>query len=34
MDRISQYKAVQNEAISLFKKKNQDYVTRLLILVQ
>ena len=25
MDRVSQYKAVQNEAISLFKKKNQDY---------
>ena len=25
MDRVSQYKGVQNEAISLFKKKNQDY---------
>ena len=25
MDRISQYKTVQNEAIALFKKKNQDY---------
>ena len=25
MDRVSQYKAVQCEAISLFKKKNQDY---------
>ena len=25
MDRVSQYTAVQNEAISLFKKKNQDY---------
>ena len=25
MDRVSQYKTVQNEAIALFKKKNQDY---------
>ena len=25
MDRVSQYQAVQNEAIALFKKKNNDY---------
>jgi len=25
MDRVSQYKAVQNEAIALFKSKNKDY---------
>ena len=25
MDRISQYKAVQKEAIELFQKKNKDY---------
>lgn len=25
MDRVSQYKTVQNEAIALFKNKNQDY---------
>ena len=25
MDRVSQYKAVQKEAIELFQRKNQDY---------
>ena len=25
MDRVSQYKTVHNEALSLFTKKNQDY---------